>query len=800
MIKILSFLLLIFAIHSLSAQQIQVLEKGSNAPIPNVSVFNKKKSQSGITDFDGFVDISGFSQDEIVYFQHLSHRQIELIKSKIMASDKKVWMLVSESALEEVVVSVSRFEQAKKDIPQKISTLNASEISFANPQTSADLLNFTGNVYIQKSQLGGGSPNIRGFATNRLLITIDGMRFNSAIFRSGNIQNIISIDPFSIQNTEVILGPGSVVYGSDAIGGVMNFHTKQAQFSSEDRISFSGQTTTRYATANHEKTGNISFNIGLKKWAFLSNFTYSDFDDLKMGKHGPQDYLRKEYIISQNGEDVIVPNSNPLVQKPTGYDQLNAMQKIRFMPSKNWDFNLGLFYTTTGDYDRYDRLIRKKDDKLRAAQWYYGPQEWMASNLRVSNTGTGIYDQSVLGLSYQRFKESRHNRDFGKILLFATEERVNAYSATWDFEKKINKGKIFYGLEYVLNQVNSEGSNINVKTGEKNDDASRYPDDASWQSIAAYSSLQYRPGDNLSFQGGLRYNYFLVKAVFDSPFYEFPFKDADIKTGALTGSAGFTWQPTRILAWRANFGTAFRAPNIDDIGKVFDSEPGSVVVPNPDLKSEYAYTGEIGVVLNFNDIVKIDITVYQTQLKDAMVRRDFDLDGQTLIDYQGEPSTVQAIQNAAKAEINGLEAGVEINFSNQLKFTAQYNINDGFEEGNDEKKYPVRSAAPQFGNAHIIWKNKILKFDIYTEYNSQFDYEDLAPSQAKNSYLYALDANGNPYAPSWYTLNFAVQYKLSDFFRLNAALENITNQRYRPYSSGISASGLNLILAASYSF
>lgn len=800
MIRIVSLFLLIFAISSLSAQQIQVLEKGSNEPISNVSVFNKNKSQSGITDFDGFVDISGFSQNEIIYFQHLSHRHIELQKSEIMASDKKVWMLVSESTLEEVVVSVSKFKQAKKDIPQKTISLTASEISFSNPQTSADLLNFTGNVYIQKSQLGGGSPNIRGFATNRLLITVDGMRFNSAIFRGGNIQNIISIDPFSIENTEVILGPGSVVYGSDAIGGVMNFYTQQAKFSSEDKISFSGNTTARYAHANHEKTGNISFNIGLKKWAFLSNFTYSDFEDLKMGSHGPKDYLRNEYVQSQNGEDVVVPNSNPMVQKPSGYNQLNVMQKIRFMPSENWNFKLGLFYTTTGNYDRYDRLIRKKDDKLRAGKWYYGPQEWMAGNLRVSNTGTGIYDQSVIGLSYQRFKESRHNRDFGKPLLFETEELVNAYSLAWDFEKKINKGKIFYGLEYVLNQVNSEGSNTNIITNEKNDDASRYPDDASWQSMAAYSSLQYRLMENLSFQGGFRYNYFFVKAVFDSPFYNFPFKDADIKTGALTGSAGFTWQPSRILALRANFGTAFRAPNIDDIGKVFDSEPGSVVVPNPDLKPEYSYTGEIGAVLDFDNIVKIDIAVYQTHLKDAMVRRDFELEGQTFIDYQGEPSRVQAIQNAARAEIYGLEAGVELNFSNKLQFTAQYNINDGFEEGSDEKRYPVRSAAPQFGNAHLIWKNNILKFDIYTEYNSQFDYKDLAPSQAKNSYLYALDANGNPYAPSWYTLNFAVQYKLSESLRLNTALENITNQRYRPYSSGISAPGLNLILAATYSF
>lgn len=800
MIRIVPFLLLIFSTFSNSAQRIQVLEKGTNVPIDNVLVFNKDKTETGITDFDGFVDISSFSKKEIVIFQHLSHIQLEILKSEILATDNKVRMLFSESTLGEVVVAVSKFQQAKKDIPQKIASLSAAEIAFANPQTSADLLNFTGNVYIQKSQSGGGSPNIRGFSTNRLLITVDGMRFNSAIFRSGNIQNVISIDPFSIANTEVVLGPGSVVYGSDAIGGVMNFYTKQAKFSSDNPMSFSGNATTRYATANQEKTGNISFNIGLEKWAFLSNFTYSDFDDLKMGKHGPKDYLRHEYVQSQNGEDNIVPNKNPLVQKPSGYKQINAMQKIRYMPSENWDFNLGLFYTTTGDFDRYDRLIRKKDDKLRAAEWYYGPQEWIAGNFQTSHKGTGIYDQAVFILSYQRFSESRHERDFGKPLLFETEELVNAYSGSWDFEKKITRGKIFYGLEYVYNKVNSEGSNTNVKSGENKEDASRYPDDATWQSMAAYSSLHYNLLDNLCLQGGLRYNYFIVKAVFDSPFYQFPFEDADIKTGSFTGSAGLTWQPSKILGWRTNFGTAFRAPNIDDIGKVFDSEPGSVLVPNPNLKPEYSYTGEVGATINFNDIVKIDLAVYLTHLKDAMVRRDFDFDGEIYIDYQGETSRVQAIQNAAKAEIYGLEAGVEVNFTRKLQFTAQYNINDGFEEGDNGVHYPIRSAAPQFGNAHLRWENKILKFDVYTEYNSQFDYQDLAPSQAKNSYLYALDANGNPYSPSWYTLNLAVQYKISSSLQLHAALENITDQRYRPYSSGISAPGRNLIVATTYTF
>ena len=291
-----------------------------------------------------------------------------------------------------------------------------------------------------------------------------------------------------------------------------------------------------------------------------------------------------------------------------------------------------------------------------------------------------------------------------------------------------------------------------------------------------------------------------MDASFVGPFYDFPFTEANIDTGALTGSAGFAWQASEILGWKLNFGTAFRAPNVDDVGKIFDSEPGSVVVPNPDLEAEYAYNYELGASLNFSNVVKIDLAGYITQLKDALVRRDFELDGLTEIEYQGELSNVQAIQNAAKAEVYGFEAGVEVNFSEELQLTSQYNITDGFEEDDAGNKNPIRHAAPQFGNSHLTWKKGKLKLDAFAEYNGQFDFEDLAPSQQNNDFLYAKDANGNPYSPNWYTLNLGGEYEINKSLSLNAVLENVTNQRYRPYSSGITAAGTNLIVAATFVF
>jgi hemoglobin/transferrin/lactoferrin receptor protein len=792
----------LFFYSSIIAQKVQILGSDSKEPISGVAVYNSDKSRSGVSDFDGFIDISKFSEIEQITFQHISHITRSLKKSEVVSVSNKVYLELSANSLDEIVLSVAKFGQNKRDVPQQIVSVRAEDILFTNPQTSADLLKSSGQVFIQKSQLGGGSPIIRGFSTNRLLITVDGVRFNNAIFRGGNVQNVISIDPLAIERTEVILGPGSVIYGSDAIGGVMNFYTKRPKFSFEEGTSFSGNALARYATASNEKTGHFDFNIGTEEWAFLTSVSYSDFGDLRMGKNGPDDYLRPFYSETLNGEDILVENPDPRVQVPTGYQQLNTMQKVRYMPSEKWDFNLGLFYTTTSDYSRYDRLIRPKGDSLRSAEWYYGPQEWLSGNLQARNRAynNGIYDESIMTVSYQRFKESRNDRDFGDTILFETDEEVSAYTGAWDFEKDFNKAKLHYGVEYIYNKVNSVGKHTNITTGISEADASRYPDGSTWQSIAAYSSLQFKLAEKLSFQGGLRYNHILVDASFEDGFYDFPFSEANIDTGALTGSAGLAWYPNKILSWRLNFGTAFRAPNIDDVGKIFDSEPGSVVVPNPYLKPEYAQTGEIGVTFNFDNVVKLDVGTYYTSLKDAMVRRDYEIDGESQIIYQGELSNVQAIQNAAKAEVYGFEASLEINFSEQLQLTSQYSVADGFEEDDSGISYPLRSAPPMYGNGHFIFKTQRLKLDAFVDYNGQFDFNDLAPSQQNNDFLYAKDEDGNPYSPSWYTLNFSAQYSVTKALQINAILENITDRRYRPYSSGLASAGRNLILAVNYKF
>ena len=244
--------------------------------------------------------------------------------------------------------------------------------------------------------------------------------------------------------------------------------------------------------------------------------------------------------------------------------------------------------------------------------------------------------------------------------------------------------------------------------------------------------------------------------------------------------------------------TAFRAPNIDDIGKVFDSEPGSVVVPNKNLKAEYAYGAELGLKLNFDDVCILDIATYYTFLDNALTRSDFTLNGDSQIIYDGELSNVQAIQNVSKERIYGFEAGILFNISEYVKLVSQYNIVGGTQEDNG-LELPIRHVSPNFGNTHFVWQNDKLQIDAFAEYNNELSFDQLAPSEQTKDYIYALDRNGNPYSPSWYTLNLRTQYQLSNATTISAAIENITDQRYLTYSSGITAPGRNLILSLKYS-
>jgi len=791
-----TYLFLFFYFSALS-QIVTIKDKETNEPIELVLLSSENSKYFVTTNAKGQADISNFVGQNKITIRIIGYETQLVSYNQLAVASFTIYLKTALLSIDEVVVSANRWKQQSADIPVKIALIRPKEIALQNPQTAADLLTISGKVFMQKSQQGGGSPMIRGFATNRLLYTIDGVRMNTAIFRGGNIQNVISLDPFATEKAEILFGPSSVIYGSDAIGGVMSFQTLTPQFSQNEKRVVSGNAITRYSTANNEKTGHFDVNLGWQKWASVTSVSSNDFGDLKMGSHGPDEYLRPFYVIRQNGEDVIVTNENPLVQKPTAYSQINLMQKMRFSPNEKWDFQYGFHLSETSSYSRYDRHIRYTNDGLpRYGEFDYGPQKWMMNNLTILHQSkTVLVDELSVRLAHQFFEESRISRNINDHNRQIRIEEVVAYSANIDVTKATSaKNKIFYGVEYVLNDVNSEGINKNILTNESVTGPARYPK-ATWQSYGIYLNNQYKFTEKTLIQSGLRYNQFVLNADFDTQFYPFPFTEAKLNNGALTGSIGMVHRPTNKWVISTNLATAFRSPNVDDVGKVFDSEPGAVVVPNPDLKAEYAYNVDVNVAKLIGKNVKIDLSGYYTLLDNALVRRDFMLNGEDQIIYDGELSQVQAIQNAAKANVYGFQFGVEVKLPSGFNFSTDLNFQQGEEELDNGEKSPSRHAAPFFGISRFGYTTSKLDLQLNVQYSDEVRYSHLAEEERGKPEIYAVDANGNPYSPSWYTINLKSMYKLTENFTLTAGLENITDQRYRPYSSGMGAPGKNFVMA-----
>lgn len=792
-----SFLCLL-CLQSAQAQTVRVIDESTLQPIEDVYIFNTQKKKTAVTDNRGRADLGKFTPADTLIFQHPSFKQLVRSYNRLKQTEFKVKLSERTVVLDEIFVSASKREQDQTEIPRKITRINTEEVAFTNPQTAADLLQASGEVFVQKSQMGGGSPFIRGFAANSVLIAVDGIRINNAIFRSGNLQNVISIDPNAISGTEVIFGPGSIIYGSDALGGVMDYMTKDVELSfAESERYVDANSLVRYSTANNERTIHGDINIGFEKWGFLSSLTYSNFDDLRSGGNFYDEFpdfgRRKAFVVRRNGMDQVVQNDDVTEQKSSGYEQLNLMQKIRFKPSAEWDLSYGLHYATTGDIPRYDRLIERENGDtgpFENAEWYYGPQIWLMNALEVGHfTETGAYDRISGVFSYQWFQESRNDRGFQSLDLRNREENVDVATANIDFDKQWGEDReLFYGFEGIYNYVASDAHSTNIETGTQQPVATRYPAGGSnYTQLAAYAKYQQDLSSQFTAIAGARYSHVRLHSDFgQQDFFDFPFDEIDLNTGAVNGSLGFTYRPAQDIQFNLNGSTGFRAPNVDDAAKVFDSEPGTVVVPNSNLKPEYSYNIDAAVIKRFGDRARLEVNTFYTWLQDAMVRREFRFNGQDSIVYDGELSRVEAVVNAGKAYIYGASAGLSIELGSQIGFQSNITFTDGKDISNDE---PLRHVAPFFGQAGLTYKAEKTKIRMYSQFNAHKDISDFSPSERGKTHLYTDDGS-----PGWATLNLKASYQINNELRVNAGIENIFDKHYRPYSSGISAPGRNVIL------
>ena len=708
-----------------------------------------------------------------------------------------VYLVPNAQTENETVVSANRSTEKRKDVAQKIQVVRAAEIQFQQQTSMADVLANSGSVFVQKSQLGGGSPIIRGFETNKVLLVVDGIRMNNAIYRGGHLQNVLTLDQANMDRVELVFGPGSVIYGSDAIGGVMSFQTKKPIFSSSDQLLVRSSAYMRGFSASAGYAANAQVNVGNQRFASLTSISYASYGDLRQGAKRSEAIgnlgYRPWYVAQFNGADSMVVNADSSLQVGSGYTQYDVLQKFSFVQKPGVMHHLNLQLSNSGNIDRYDRLTLMSGSKPKFAEWYYGPQyRLLAAYTLELNNATKFYDNARIILAYQGIEESRMDRKFQKASRNHRREQLDIFNLNADFMKKMGAHELRYGAEAYLNQVNSTAFAEDIHTGAQTAIDTRYPDGgSSLQGAALYVSHTYEVSKKLIVNDGIRFSQVALQAQFeDQTFFPFPFSNIQQNHLALNGNLGLIYMPVSKLRLTLNGSTAFRAPNVDDLTKVFESVPGSVIVPNPNLKAEYAYNTELGLQYQFMKKSTFGVNLYQTYLTNALTVQNGTFNGADSVLYDGQMSQVLTTTNAGNAYVRGFEAFLQAQLTPSLQLSGSYNYTLG-RIITDTLPYPLDHIAPAFGKVSLRYtmlhnKLKLEGFAMYSGWKHLEDYNLVG----EDNFAYATPDG----MPSWYTLNLRANYNINNQLSVQVACENITDQNYRMFASNISAPGRNFIL------
>ena len=713
--------------------------------------------------------------------------------------------------LGEVVISANKVEETKKTVAQQVEAITTHEIETSQGQTTAEVIANTGNVFVQKSQLGGGSPVLRGFEASRVLLVIDGVRLNNLIYRAGHLQDIVKTDNSSLERIEILFGPSSTMYGSDALGGVIHMYTKTPVLAKGDNKSaFKVNALSRYGSVNDEFTGHVDFNIGGKKLASLTSFSYSAFGDLRSGENqNPfynDAYGERYYYAERSGNsDVIVKNDDRFVQAGSGYSQYDLMQKFLFKHNEFITHGLNIQYSSSSDVPRYDRLTDNPTGglsdtaALNSAEWYYGPQMRLLAAYDYNNRNHLRKIQNIhFGLSYQALEESRHNRDFGSSYLTHRTENVAVVGANLDFQRVTAKHNIRFGADAQLNTVESTAERENIVTGTVVKWDTRYFNgDNNMDNFAVYFSHTWQLNEQLVLTDGIRVGYSMLRStIADTTLIPntlpapLPYTEIEQNIPVWSGSIGIIHTPYDNLKLSFLVSTGFRVPNVDDLTKIFTPPAGGVIVPNKDLKPEQTINYEFGFTKVFSGKSRWGNFIHYTTFKDIAVLDYSTFNGADSILYDGNKTRVYALQNREKAYIFGFSSNFIARLDERFKMIAGLNYTYGRVKNDSLPDAPLDHIPPFMAKLGFRYSNKKFSSDFYIDYNGWKRLKD-----------YSMSGEDNPqYAtpegmPAWFTVNLRASYQVHKLVTLQTGIDNIFDTEYRTFASGINAPGRNFIIA-----
>lgn len=668
-------------------------------------------------------------------------KNLAILSIFILTSKMSFGFQDSIPSLKEVIVTTGRNSISARLLPYSYSLSDSQHLAKLNGRSVPELLEGIPGIFLQKTNHGGGSPFVRGLTGNQSLILIDGIRLNNAIFRYGPNQYLTLIDPHSVQQIEVLKGTGSVQYGSDALGGVINIITQRPNFS--DQAKWSGKIHVQLTDGGMEKTIRPQIEYGNRKFAALISGSYSDFGHLRGG-------------------------DTTGYQKPSGYLQSSMDAKIRWDAGNNWLIQAGITAVKQQQVPLYHRYVIEK-----FIQSLSNPIERFQSFASIVKVFRERKIQQItFQIAHQQMGENRITQPRNSTIV--TFENDCIKSSTFQTEAVWKLNRIWttrLGIEYNLDRVFSSRVQQNTTTGESTSKRGLYPDNAIYQHAALYNLHQIQSGKWL-IEAGWRFHQYGIQMQ------EATLGKITVQPKAFVWQMGTSYALTTRWVLYGNLSTGYRAPNIDDMGTLgiidFRYE-----VPTYGLQPESSLNKELGIRYQ---TVKTHFTasLFHSSLQNLINRIKTD---QIINGYN-----VYRKENIESAYVQGIEASYRITLTPQLTASGMFTYLLGQNITRDE---PMRRIPPfnSYWNVHYLLKLFHMGINI-EQANAQ---TRLAQGDKEDN---RIPIGGTP---GYTLLHF---YAGSTFKNLTYRImgNNLTNGDYRKHGSGINGMGRSVTLTLQYNF
>lgn len=649
--------------------------------------------------------------------------------------------------LMEVLVTTSRNKTQSLLIPYSYVKLNKRDIENFQYRTAPESLSGSSGIFIQKTNHGGGSPFIRGLTGNQILILTDGVRMNNSIFRYGPNQYFNTIDVYSISHIEAVKGTGSVQFGSDALGGVIQVFTKEPTFSAKKKLHTEVQL--KAVTQKMEWTNHAEMLYQTKKTAFLIGATIREFGDLYGG--------------DTTGK-----------QSPSGYKEHAINGKFKFLLNSRSIITLAYQYLEQRDVPLYHKVHLENFN-----YYFFEPQKRQLSYARLENTGKRkLLTKTTFTVSAQKNNETRSYFKNNNKYRFIEKDQILTYGVTIDILSQLKKNWLANsGIEFYHDLVRSSRDQISIATSIHLQQRGLYPDLAKNANFSVYT-LHHFQLNPFRIEVGLRYNKFNLLIPDTGKIGSNP-SEIQINPSSMVANLAALFQISSTQSMFSSFSSGYRLPNIDDMGTLglvdFRYE-----LPTYDIKPEKSYNTEIGYRLMAQKTL-VSVSFYYMHLSDLITRTQ--MGGEKIEGYN-----VYKKENSQESYLKGLDFSFTNLFYKTFKFSG--NISYCFGQ-NLTKNEPLRRIPPLNGRFLVSYQYK--KIQLHSEYIFAFDQNRLAKGDKEDN---RIPAGGTP---GWqiFNLSGSFKYQKASIF---SGIQNIFNKDYRTHGSGINGMGRNFYLTIKLNF